>query len=49
MEREMENNGGKRRRKIIQTPILVRSVKPCAANVVIYTKESRSNPIWKAA
>jgi len=49
MERERENSGEKRRRKIIQRPILVRSVKPGAANIVTYTQETRPSPIWKAA
>ena len=49
MERQQENNGGKRKRKIITGPVLVRSVKPGGAVSAEYTRSGRTNRFWKAA
>jgi hypothetical protein len=49
MEKERENSGGKRKRKIITHPVLVRSVKPGDAISATYTRTTQANPFWKAA
>jgi hypothetical protein len=49
MEKERENSGGKRKRKIVTHPVLVRSVKPGDAISATYTRTTQANPFWKAA
>lgn len=49
MERQPENNGAKRKRKIITSPVLVRSVKPGGVISAEYTRSNQSNPFWRAA
>lgn len=49
MEMQRENNGAKRKRKVISQPVLVRSVKPGGAISAEYTRPNHSTPFWKAA
>ena len=48
METRQENNSGKRRRKLITRPILVRSAKPGGVLSADYTKNNQVIPLWKS-
>lgn len=51
MELRKENNEGKRKRKVVNRPTLVRSVKTGQALSATYTRETSSSsfaPIWKS-
>ena len=49
MESRRENNGEKRRRKIISRPVLVRSAKPGQVMSASYERQRNFSPLWKEA
>lgn len=49
MESRRENNGEKRRRKIISRPVLVRSEKPGQVMSANYVRQRNEPSLWKAA